>query len=290
MAYPTVSGPYGLVPVNAQGGRQYAGSTRMFPILNGYSTSLFNGQVVQLGATAGTPFDIGTVINSTLTYNTASPVAGTIGVFVGCEYSTTGGPIYGKNRSQYWLASTAATDAVAYVVDDPLALFKTCVLNGGAASTSTLQYVNQAYIGSNAFYIPGTGSLTTGNSGAGVAINAAATSTSAIAPHTTTAPFRIVQLVQETAVNVVQAATSSGTGITLSATNSAILPGMAISGPGITNGNNTYVTTVSGTTVTLNRAVTTNQSTAVNFTFTGYPEVIVGWNSSYHGYNNVTGV
>ena len=67
MAYPTVSGPYGLVPVNAQGGRQYAGSTRMFPILNGYSTSLYNGQVVQLGATSGTPFDIGTVINTTLT-------------------------------------------------------------------------------------------------------------------------------------------------------------------------------------------------------------------------------
>lgn len=290
MAYPTINGPYGLVPVNAQGGRQYAGSTRMFPILNGYGTSLFNGQVVQLGATSGTPFDIGTVINTTLSYNTASAVAGTIGVFVGCEYSNTSGPIYGKNRFQYWQASTAATDAQAYVVDDPYALFKTCVLNGGAASTTTLQYVNQAYIGANAFYIPGTGSTTTGNSGAGVAISTSATSTSAITPATSSGPFRIVQVVPETAVIVTQAATSSSTTITLSASNSAILPGMAISGPGITAGNNTYVTTVNGTAVTLNRAVTTNQSTAVNFTFTGYPEVIVGWNFGYHSYQNATGV
>ena len=40
MAYPTVSAPYGLKPVNLIGGRVYAGSTRMFPIVNGYGTCL----------------------------------------------------------------------------------------------------------------------------------------------------------------------------------------------------------------------------------------------------------
>jgi hypothetical protein len=65
---------------------------------------------------------------------------------------------------------------------------------------------------------------------------------------------------------------------------------MAVNGPGITVGSNTYVTTVNGTTVTINKAVTTAQSSAVNFSFTGYPEVIVGWNFGYHSYQNTTGV
>jgi flagellar capping protein FliD len=288
MAYPTISAPYGLKPVNLMGGRVYAGSTRMFPILSGYGTSLFNGDVVQIGSTTST--QIGTLIASSFSYNDSSVVNGTIGVFVGCEYSSTGGPIYGKNRYQYWQASTAAPDAVGYVVDDPFAYFRTAVVSGGAVNGTTIQYVNQAYTGSNAYYIPGAGSTSTGDSTAAVAISASATSTSLINPLTTTAPFRIVQVVPDTAVTVLQSATSSSTTITLSAANTAILPGMAVNGPGITNGSNTYVTTVNGTTVTINKAVSSAQSTATTFTFTGYPEVIVGWNPSYHSYFNTTGV
>jgi len=288
MAYPTSDKPYGLKPVNLQGGRVYAGSTRMIPILSSYGTSLFNGDVVQIGSTTST--QIGTLITSGFSYNDSSPVNGTIGVFVGCEYSSTGGPLYGKNRYQYWQASTAATDAVGYVVDDPLAYFRVAVVSGGAVNGTTIQYVNQAYTGSNAYYIPGTGSTFTGDSTAAVAISGSATGTSLINPLTSSAPFRIIQVVPDTAVVVTQNATSSGTGITLSAANTAILPGMAINGPGITAGSNTYVTTVNGTTVTLNKSVTTNQSTATQFTFTGYPEVIVGWNFSYHSYMNASGV
>jgi hypothetical protein len=180
------------------------------------------------------------------------------------------------------------------VVDDPFAYFRVAVVSGGSATSTTLQYVNNAYVGSNALYIPGTGNTSTGDSGAAVAISTSATSTSSITPLTTAAPFRIIQVVPDTAVTVVQAATSSSTTITLSATNTAILPGMAINGPGITNGSNTYVTTVNGTTVTINTAVATNQASAVNFTFTGYPEVIVGWNNGttqpFHSYFNTTGV
>lgn len=286
MAYPTVSAPYGLKPVNLLGGRVYSGSTRMFPIVSGYSTSLFNGDVVQLG----TGNNIGNLIASGFSYNDSSAIAGTIGIFVGCEYSSTGGPIYGKNRYQFWQASTTAPDAQGYVVDDPQALFRCAVVSGGAVNGTTIQYVNNAYIGSNAYYIPGAGSTSTGDSTAGVAISASATSTSSITPLTTTAPFRIVQVVPDTAVSVLQAATSSSTTITLSASNAAILPGMTVNGPGITVGSNTYVTTVNGTTVTINKAVTTAQGSAVNFSFTGYPEVIVGWNFGYHSYQNATGV
>jgi len=292
MAYPTVSGPYGLKPVNLIGGRVFAGSTRMFPIVNGYSTSLFNGDVVALGTSA----NIGALVSSTLAYNGASAVNGTIGVFAGCEYSTTGGPIYGKNRYQFWQASTTATDAIGYVVDDPQAVFQTVVLSNpaGTGGSTTIQYINPAFIGSNAYYIGAaagnTGSTTTGDSLAGVAVSAAATSTSAITPLTTPAPFRIVGVVPASAVTVTQNATSSSTTITLSAANTAILPGMVISGPGITAGSNTYVTTVNGTTVTINTAVTTAQSTAAQFSFTGYPEALVTWNFGYHSYFNATGV
>ena len=292
MAYPTVSGPYGLKPVNLIGGRVFAGSTRMFPIVNGYSTSLFNGDVVALGTSA----NIGALVSSTLAYNGASAVNGTIGVFAGCEYSTTGGPIYGKNRYQFWQASTTATDAIGYVVDDPQAVFQTVVLSNpaGTGGSTTIQYINPAFVGSNAYYIGAaagnTGSTTTGDSLAGVAVSAAATSTSAITPLTTSAPFRIVGVVPASAVNVTQNATSSSTTITLSAANTAILPGMVISGPGITAGSNTYVTTVNGTTVTINTAVTTAQSTNAQFSFTGYPEALVTWNFGYHSYFNATGV
>jgi len=264
----------------------------MFPITNGYSTSMFNGDVVQIGTSA----NIGNIIASSLTYNASSAVAGTIGVFVGCEYSTTGGPIYGKNRYQFWNASTSAPDAIGYVVDDPQAVFQAVCLSNpaGTGGSTTIQYLNPAFVGSNAYYIGAaagnTGSTTTGDSSAGIAISAAATSTSAITPLTTSAPFRIVQVVPASAVTVTQNATTSSTTVTLSSANSAILPGMVISGPGINPGSNTYVTTVNGTTVTINTAVTTAQSTNAQFSFTGYPEALVAWNFGYHSYFNATGV
>lgn len=48
MAYPTVSAPYGLKPVNLVGGRVFAGATRQFPIASGYAANIFNGDVVKL--------------------------------------------------------------------------------------------------------------------------------------------------------------------------------------------------------------------------------------------------
>jgi len=250
---------------------------------------LFNGDVVAIGTGA----NIGNLVSSTLAYNGSSAVAGTIGVFVGAEYSTTGGPIYGKNRYQFWQASTTAPDAIGYVVDDPQAVFQTVVLANpaGTGGSTTIQYINPAFVGSNAYYIGAaagnTGSTTTGDSAAGIAVSASATVST---PITTSAPFRIVGLVPASAVTVTQNATSSSTTITLSAANTAIQPGMAVSGPGITQGSNTYVTAVSGTTVTINTAVTTAQSTAAQFSFTGYPEALVTWNFGYHSYFNATGV
>jgi hypothetical protein len=261
----------------------------MIPIVNGYSTNLFNGDVVQIGTGA----NIGALVASALTYNASSAVAGTIGVFVGAEYSTFNGPLYGKNRWQYWPASTVATDAIGYVVDDPQAIFKSAVLvsPAGTGGSTAIAYINPAYVGSNAYYIGAaagnTGLTSTGDSLAGIAVSATAT---VGVPITTSAPLRIVGVVPETVVIVSASATTSSTTITLGAANASVLPGMQVNGPGILNGSNTYVTAVSGTTVTINTAVAVAQATAANFTFTGYPEALVTWNFGYHAYQNATGV
>jgi hypothetical protein len=56
----------------------------MFPITSGYSTSLYNGDVVQIGTGA----NIGNLVVSGLLYNSTSFTSlPSIGVFVGCEYS-----------------------------------------------------------------------------------------------------------------------------------------------------------------------------------------------------------
>ncbi len=53
MAYPTVSGPYGLVPVKMVSGTPYAGVTRLYSIASGYASNIFKGDAVKL-VTGGT--------------------------------------------------------------------------------------------------------------------------------------------------------------------------------------------------------------------------------------------
>lgn len=293
MAYPTVSAGYGLKPVNLIGGRVYSGSTRMIPITEAYNTSVFNGDPVGLAA--------GTLIKSGIVYSTNSAVAGTLGVFVGAEYSTSGGPIYGKNRYQYWAANTVAQDAVGYVVDDPQACFRTAVYaqaSGSASSTpSALGYASQAYVGTcvNPVNI-GVGSTATGDSTAGVSTIAAPTNGSGIVRNTA-GSMRIVQLVPDTAVTLSGSGTSSSTTVTLGAAVTGLQAGMQIivastAGTGYTTGgypgDYNYVTNVNGTTVTIANAITAGST--VNMTFVGYPEVIVSWSGGYHSYMNAAGV
>ena len=289
MAYPQVSGPYGLQARNEIGGLPYAGSTRMIPIAAGYNTNLFNGDIVQLSG--------GTLVAGS--YSAASspttPIAGTIGVFVGCEFTQ---PVtLQKQRSQYWPAGTLAQDAVAYVIDDPRVVFKAFV---GSQATSTLSntssgagYMNPAFIGTNVYPLSGTaGSTTTGDSALSVS-GGVVTNGTGNTRVTAAAPLRVVGVVTDTVVAVTQTASTSGssTTLTLTAANSAIQAGMQISSPSGTggySGNYVYVTNVNGTTVTLSSAVTIASGTQV--TFLGYPEVLVTWNGNFHSYNNTTGV
>ena len=170
MAYPTIDKPYGLEPINLKGGIPFAGSTRMIPIGQGYATNIFNGDVVGIsnGNTIITPYNADT--------QSAAAAGDILGVFLGCEYSTGSGPIYGKLRQQYYPASTNAPNAVAYVLDDPNALFKAAVIAQpqGSANTqlntgTTIGYMSPSFLGTNAFLIAGNGGSTaTGNSLAGV--------------------------------------------------------------------------------------------------------------------------
>ena len=184
MAYPTISKPYGLKPINLIGGQVFAGATRQLAITTSgvnYSTAIFYGDVVQLSSN-------GTVIISTLDTD-ASPVAGVIGVFLGCSFTN---PVTKqKTFSQYWPGyASGVTDAVAYVCDDPDALFKVVSVGDTADGTGlVVAPVQQTALGTNAVLVLNSGSTNTGDSAIG--IYSAGT--------TTSLPMRIVDLVPDTA-------------------------------------------------------------------------------------------
>jgi hypothetical protein len=130
MAYPTVSKPYGLQPINLIGGQVYAGSTRLFRIAANYGTSIFYGDVVKMNTD-------GTIVKDTGT-TTATPV----GIFMGCTY--TNPSTSQKLTYQSYTANTNAQDIQAYVVDDPDVLFKVAavsalVQNNGNGTTGDSQ-------------------------------------------------------------------------------------------------------------------------------------------------------
>ena len=71
MAYPTVSGPYGLVPINLIGGQVFAGATRSIPIGTGEATAIFFGDVVNLNS------------DGNVTKLTTTSSGSVVGVFLG---------------------------------------------------------------------------------------------------------------------------------------------------------------------------------------------------------------
>jgi len=184
MAYPTVDAPYGLKPVNLIGGLPFAGATRQIPIGNAYPTSIFNGDVVQLNSS-------GNVIITTL-QNNASAVNGVIGVFLGCSF--TNPTTKQKQFSQYYPASTAADDIMAYISDDPNALYKVVNVTSNVADSAVggllPAYLSRANsFGTNAELVLNTGLTNTGNSRMGVFINNV----------TSSLPLRVVDVVTDTA-------------------------------------------------------------------------------------------
>ena len=176
MAYPSVSAPYGLRPINLIGGQVFAGSTRLIPIASGSGTAIFYGDVV--------------VVNSagTLTKVSATSTGvSVVGVFLGCQY--TNPTTKQLLQTQYYPGGVVASDIKAYVLDDPDALFKVATVSSG----TTIGFLTQAAVGQNVAYVPNAsdGSTNTGDSAAAVL---------ATADTETALPFKVVDVVPETAI------------------------------------------------------------------------------------------
>lgn len=169
MAYPTVSGPYGLVAVGRVDGMPFAGAIRQIPV-DSSVTNMFNGDTVELNTS-------GNVIVSS-NGSTTTPV----GVCVGGSYTNSSGqPVQG----QYIPSGT--TNRVAYVVTDPMALFKIAVVSSG----STIGTVGRAAVGANIGMQLNAGSTTSGDSNF-AALASTVNTTAAL-------PLRVIDVVPETA-------------------------------------------------------------------------------------------
>lgn len=159
--------PRGLMVVGTKVGAAYNGKLAHYPITTTYNTAIFYGDVVKLASD-------GTINKATTTTGTTNTPFG-IGVFLGCTYTDPNTQT--KVWRQYWPQSTAATDAVAFVYDDPNGVFQVQA-NGSLGHTARGTVID---------LIQTSGTTVYGTSK--VALNAASSTDS------TTGPFRIVGFV-----------------------------------------------------------------------------------------------
>ena len=172
MAYPTVSGPYGLIPVKLLSGTPFVGGVyRSMKIASGYNTSIFFGDAVKL------------VTGGTVERDAFDAAMTPVGVFMGCRYTdpNLGYELY----SQKFPAGTVASDIIAYVADATDLLFKAAVVSSG----TTIGDLALTDIGANVAGVDNTGDSASGNSRGAISDTSATTNT---------LPFRIVGLVEET--------------------------------------------------------------------------------------------
>ena len=174
MAYPTVSAPYGLKPVNRIDGMPYAGAIRQIPVAAAFATAVFFGDTVAIDST-------GYLVVSSTTNSGAI-----VGVCVGGQYVNSSGQTV---QGQYLPASisTSTNLAYAYVVDDPMALFKVAVVSSG----TTMSSAGRTVVGTNLALVLNAGNTVTGDSAFAVTLTGAGT--------TATIPIRVIDVVPETA-------------------------------------------------------------------------------------------
>ena len=275
MAYPVVSAPYGLKPINLVGGQVFAGSTREYAIPYGYATNIFYGDLVGLSR--------GNIERLTVSTGTLGTVTG---IFLGCSY--TNPTTKQKTFAQYYPASTSAGDIMAIVCDDPDTVFKAAVCSATTAMASGAR----AMIGQNLAMINNSGNVNTGNSA-----NALLAPTNT--PATTDAlPIRVLGLVPDTAVSLGNATfTSISTAtVTCSALPFALPVGtdvgsLASNGEYIASGS--FVDTAANagaTSFVLNQAPVTAFAASSTLVFVQYPELLVKLNFGQHQYYAATSI
>lgn len=154
--------PYGLRLAKRLGQTSETHGFTQYPIASGYAADLKVGDLVKL------------VVGGTVEKETGTTSALPVGVFIGVAY--TDASMGFLNRAQ-WKSGTVASDAMAYVISDPDALFQ-------IQANGTL---SQNAIGTNAAIVQGSGDVTLGRSG--VSLNAGSIA------NTATLPLRIMELV-----------------------------------------------------------------------------------------------
>lgn len=277
MAYPQISAPYGLKPINLVGGQVFSGSTRSLPIQYGYASNIFYGDFVVLSR--------GFITRAAVSTGTGANQV--TGIFLGVSY--TNPQTKQKQFAQYWPAGTLAGDAQAVVCDDPDTVFKAVVCSSGttvASSALSMVGTNLSMIDNSAV----ASSLSTGNSANAVL---APTAT----PVTTILPVRCVGVVPETAITTSATGSSSTTTITLTGTGLPIaipvgtdVAYIASNGQLIETGSFVTAAAVAGaTSVTINAQPTVlgsgaNIPASSTIVFTQYPEILVKMNLLVHGY------
>ena len=143
--------PFGLKPVGELGSGYNTSGTTEYSIASGASGNIFSGDLVKMAST-------GTIL-------VAAAGDQALGVFRGCKYTDSNGDVI---FSAYWPDGTVTSDAVAFVVDDPNALFEI----QSAATGSVVQTV----VGNNADIVYTSGSTKTGISAVEISGTTAATS------------------------------------------------------------------------------------------------------------------
>ena len=143
--------PFGLKPSSKLGSNYNAEGVTEYKIASGASGNIFSGDLVKVANT-------GTIL-------VAAAGDQALGVFRGCQYTDSSGDVI---YSPYWPDGTVTSDAVAFVVDDPDALFEV----QSAATGSVVQTV----VGNNADIVYTSGSTITGISAVEISGTTAATS------------------------------------------------------------------------------------------------------------------
>jgi len=277
MAYPVVSAPYGLKPINLIGGQVFAGSTRNYPIQYGYATNIFYGDIVNIIR--------GSIVDNTDT--TDSTGTGIVGVFLGCSY--TNPTTKQKQFAQYWPAGTAAGDCQAIVCDDPDTVFKVVM----CSATTVIASAANAMLGQNFGLIQNAGNVNTGNSAIAALYSSSTTGVDLA--------LRVVGLVGETAIQTSVTGSSSSTTITCSALPNALVVGtdvayIAANGQLVQTGSYVSAAAAAGaTSVTINSTIAVPGSvtaipSASTILFTQFPEMLVKLNFGTHSYYTGTAV
>jgi len=275
MAYPVIDAPYGLKPINLIGGQVFAGSTREYPITNGYATNIFYGDYVGLSR--------GEIVRLSVSTGTAGNQTG---IFLGCSFTN---PVTKQKQfQQFWPASTAAGDAVAIVCDDPDTVFKGVVCSATTAVASGAR----AMIGQNLAMINNTGSTATGNSKNAILAPSDTPAT------TSTLPIRVLSLVTDTAVAL---GTATYTSISTATVTCSALPFALPVGTDVgsldSSGNfisaGSFVDTAASagaTSFILNQAPAVAFGASSTLVFTQYPEILVKINHGQHQYYAATAI